>query len=340
MVEDFSKFVPPLGLRSGHVQSLLSSSAIRRRFVLGRSGPVRRAAEVWTLDGGDDIRLQGLYSPQTGESRGLVVLLHGWEGSVNSNYVLGNAARLYDSGFDIFRLNFRDHGDTHHLNHEIFHSCRLDEVVCALRDLQDRLAAKDWCLAGYSLGGNFSMRVGLNAGSAGLNIRHIVAVCPVINPANAMISMEQGIRFYERYFERKWSRSLRIKQAAFPELYGEENWYDIKGLRARTHYLATRHAGFQSAEEYFNGYSIADDRLAPLAVPSTILTSADDPVVPVTDFQHLPENPGIELVISKYGGHCGFLKNWKLESMAEDLIVGRFSGAGEGNRTLVSSLGS
>jgi len=292
-----------------------------------RSAAVRKAGEVWTLDGGDGIRLQGLYSPQSADSKGLVVLLHGWEGSVNSNYVLGNAARLYAAGFDIFRLNFRDHGDTHHLNHEIFHSCRLDEVVSALRDLQDRLAAKNWCLAGYSLGGNFSMRVGLNALKAGLDIRHIVAVCPVINPANAMISMEQGIRFYEWYFERKWSRSLRIKQAAFPELYGEENWYDIKGLRERTHYLATRHAGFESADEYFRGYSIADDRLAPLAVPATLLTSADDPVVPVADFEHLPENPGIELVITKYGGHCGFLKNWKLESMAEDLIAERFLGS-------------
>ncbi len=305
------------------MQSLISSSAIRRKFVLKRSETVRRAGEVWTLNGGDDIRLQGLYSRQPGDSRGLVVILHGWEGSVNSNYVLGNSARLYDGGFDIFRLNFRDHGDTHHLNDGIFHSCRLDEVVCALRDLQDRLGAKRWCLAGYSLGGNFSLRVGLNAENAGLDIRRIVAVCPVIDPARAMIAMEEGIRFYERYFERKWSRSLRIKKAAFPELYGEENWHNIRGLRERTHYLATRHAGFESAEEYFRGYSIAEGRLAPLAVPSTILTSADDPVVPVADFNELPDNPNLEVIVTRYGGHCGFLKNWKLESMAEDLISAR-----------------
>ncbi len=324
MDETWKDFVPPLGLRSGHTQSLLSSSGIRRRAVRGRSRLVRSVAEIWTLDGGDGIRLQGLYSKQPGESKGLVVLLHGWEGSVNSNYVLGNSARLYDSGFDVFRLNFRDHGDTHHLNPGIFHSCRLDEVVYALRDLQDRLAARYWFLAGYSLGGNFSLRIGLKAPSAGLNIRHIVAVCPVINPANAMIAMEKGIRFYEKYFERKWSRSLRTKQAAFPDLYGEEKWYDIKGLRERTHYLATRHAGFDNADEYFNGYSIADDRLAPLAVPATILTSADDPVVPVNDFACLPENPSLEVIITGYGGHCGFLKNWKLDSMAEDLIEHRF----------------
>ena len=324
MPEVWTDFQPPPGLRSGHVQSLISSSGIRKRVVLRRSEALRLAAEVWTLDGGDDIRLQGLYSAQAGDSKGLAVLLHGWEGSVNSNYVLANGARLYASGFDVFRLNFRDHGDTHHLNHEIFHSCRLDEVVHALRDLQDRLGAEPWYLAGYSLGGNFSMRVALQAEQAGLHIGHVVAVNPVINPLHAMVSMEEGIRFYERYFERKWSRSLKIKKQAFPDLYGQETWHEIKGLRERTHYLATRHAGFQNAEEYFEGYSIADDRLAPLAVPSTILTSADDPVVPVGDFEELPANANLELIVTEHGGHCGILKNWKLESMAEDLIADRF----------------
>lgn len=324
MGESWSEFRPPWGLRGGHLQSLLNSSGIRRQVVLRRSASLREAGRVWTLDGGDGIRLQGLYSKQADRSRGLAVLLHGWEGSVNSNYVLANSARLFDAGFDVFRLNFRDHGDTHHLNQEIFHSCRLDEVVHSLLDLQDRLDAKRWFLAGYSLGGNFSMRVALRAGDAGLDIGQIVAVCPVIDPANAMVAMEQGIRFYERYFERKWSRSLRIKQQCFPDLYGGENWYDIRGLRERTHYLATRHAGFESAEQYFEGYSIAGGRLASLKVPSTILTAADDPVVPVSDFEALPDNPCLEMIVAQYGGHCGFLKNWKLESMAEDLVAERF----------------
>jgi len=324
----FENFVPPFGLRSRHLQSLLNSSGIRRRKVTRRATALQACAEIWTLDGGagDDgsqIRLQGLYSKQPGPSQGLAVLLHGWEGSVNSNYMLANGARLFRAGFDVFRLNFRDHGDTHHLNPGIFHSCRLDEVVYALRDLQDRLQARPWFLCGYSLGGNFSLRVALKAEQAGLNLGQVVAVCPVINPAHAMISMEEGIRFYERYFERKWSRSLRTKQQCFHDLYGDETWHRIRGLRERTHYLATRHAGFESAEAYFNGYSIADQRLAPLKVPATILTAADDPVVPVADFADLPDNPALEVIISPYGGHCGFLKNWRLESLAEDLIEQR-----------------
>lgn len=324
MAERYLQFRPPPGLRSGHVQSLLGSSGLRRRAMVKRAKALQAAAEVWTLDGGDGIRLQGLYSKQPEGSRGLAVLLHGWEGNVNSNYILGTGAGLYAAGYDVFRLNFRDHGDTHHLNPELFHSCRLGEVVHALRDLQDRTGAARWGLAGYSLGGNFSLRVGLKAGEAGLAIGRIVAICPVIDPARAMDSMERGLHFYEWYFERKWTRSLNAKKRCFPDIYGEENWENIRGLRARTHYLATRH-GYADAAEYFDGYSIARGRLKALAVPSTILTADDDPVVPVDDFHDLPDNPWLELLISLHGGHCSFLKNWRFDSLAEDLILERFA---------------
>ncbi len=309
------------------MQSLLNSSGLRRRRVMRLSAELQSHAEVFTLDGGRGIRLQGLYSKQASNSRGLVVLLHGWEGSVNSSYILANGARLYKAGFDVFRLNFRDHGDTHHLNPGLFHSCRLDEVINVLKDLQDRLDPGSWFLAGYSLGGNFSLRVALNAERAGLDLKQVVAVCPVINPANAMLSMEQGLSFYEWYFDRKWSRSMKIKQACFHELYGNEPWQEIKGVRKKTAYLVTKHAGFDSAESYFEAYSIAGQRLALLNIPSTLLTSVDDPVVPVSDFEDLPDNPMIELIISPYGGHCGFLKNWKLESLSEELILQRFQEA-------------
>ncbi len=323
----FDHFKPPFGMRNRHMQSLLNSSGLRYRRITRSSEALQNNAEVYTLDGGSGIRLQGLYSKQSSKSRGLAVLLHGWEGSVNSSYILANGVRLYQAGFDVFRLNFRDHGETHHLNPGIFHSCRLDEVINALRDLQNRLDAGCWFLAGYSLGGNFSLRVALNAQRAGLNLAQVVAVCPVINPANAMLSMEQGLGFYEWYFQRKWSRSLRTKADCFHDLYGDEQWLEIKSVRERTHYLATKHAGFDSADSYFDGYSIADQRLAALKVPSTVLTSVDDPVVPVGDFEDLPDNPALELIIAPYGGHCGFLKNWKLESLSEDLILQRFLGA-------------
>ena len=136
------------------------------------------------------------------------------KGSADSNYVLANASRLWAEGFDVLRFNFRDHGDTHHLNPGMFHSCRLDEVVLALKDWQTRLEnSGQWNLCGYSLGGNFALRVALKApGRAGLNIGHVIGVCPVINPANAMRAMDESGWIYQHYFERKWSRSHPQKE--------------------------------------------------------------------------------------------------------------------------------
>jgi len=316
-------FRPAYGLRNTHAQSLINSSGYRRQIVSRRAKPLLDAEQEWLVDGGSGVRLQGFYSQQAGASKGLVILFHGWEGSSRSNYVVGVGGELFEQGFDVFRLNFRDHGDTHHLNPGIFHSCLLDEVVHALQDIQQRTGVKSWALSGYSLGGNFALRVALAAPAAGLLLDQVVAVCPVVSPANVLKAMEDGPSVYENYFVRKWAKSLKHKQSIFPDAYEYEEWHALRGLRARTGFLATRYYEFESVEHYFDAYSIAGNRLAAIRIPTTILTSEDDPVVPVTDFADLPDNENIELLVARFGGHCAFLKNWKMESWADDLIVER-----------------
>ena len=317
-------FQPPLGLRNPHLQSLMNSSGLRGAIVRRRAQQLLAAEQEWHMDGGSGVRLLGHYSEQQGDSRGLAVLLHGWEGSAHSNYILATGARLFAEGFNVFRLNFRDHGDSHHLNPGIFHSCRLDEVLSALADMQQRTGVPDWAIAGYSLGGNFALRTALHGPDKGLHIRQVVAICPVLNPAHALKAMEDGPTFYEGYYNRKWARSLRKKQKCFPDRYDYDAWYRIGGMREKTRFLATRYYRYESLDSYFDGYSIAGDRLAPLRVPSTVLTASDDPVIPVQDAETLPDNPCLEVWVTRYGGHCGYLKNWKLESWTEDLIADRF----------------
>ena len=318
-----SLFSPAFGLRSTHTQSLINSSTYRQRIVRKRSKAMLDAEQDWILDGGDEVRLLGHYSPQAGDSKGLVILFHGWEGSSRSNYIVAAGGMLYNQGFDVFRLNFRDHGESHHMNPGLFHSCRLGEVVHALQDIQRRTGAQNWALSGYSLGGNFALRVAMAAPGAGLSLRQVVAVCPVISPSNTLKAMEDGPRGYENYFIRKWAKSIKVKQTLFPDTCEYEDWHKLGNLRERTGYLATHHYEFESLEQYFDGYSVAGDRLKNITIATTILTSEDDMVVPVSDFVDLPENENIELLVARYGGHCAFLKNWKMESMADDLIVER-----------------
>src|SRR6185437_14000921 len=186
-------FRPSWWLRSAHLQSM--------------------------LDCGDGVRLAGCHTAQNvaAHARGLAVLFHGWEGSTRSTYLLQTGARLLEEGWDVFRLNFRDHGDTHALNPGIFHSCRIDEVVGALREVQRRYPTRPMALVGFSLGGNFALRAALRAPDAGIELAHVVAVCPVIDPHAGLFQLEHAPRMYHDYFMWKWRRSLKLKQRAFAD---------------------------------------------------------------------------------------------------------------------------
>ena len=318
-------FQPPWLLRNPHVQSVLASSRIRRWLSLRRGGDIESCAVEHIVDCGDGVRLQGFHTTQRAlpEARGLVVLLHGWEGSARSNYVLSSGARLLREGFDVFRLNFRDHGETHHLNREIFHSCRIDEVVAAVGAIAEHFPARALAIAGFSLGGNFALRVALRAPATAIPLAYVLAVCPVVSPASGLFGLENGPRFYQSYFLRKWTRSLRAKQALFPDLElftAAELDADLRGL---TRALVLRHTEFGSLENYLNGYSIAGDALSSLRVPATILTAIDDPVIPIADFLTLKLPPNVELDIAQHGGHCGFIRDFSLRSFTEDYIVER-----------------
>jgi predicted alpha/beta-fold hydrolase len=237
------------------------------------------------------------------------------------------AAQLLARGFEVFRLNFRDHGDTHHLNQEIFHSNRIDEVVHAARDVADHFPLRPLVLAGYSLGGNFALRVALRAPAAGLPLAHVAAVCPVLDPARTMDAMETGLPVYLWHFERKWRASLLRKRELFPQLHDIDDRTLALRMRPLTQWLVERHTDFGTIDRYFDGYAIARDRLAGLQVPASILTAADDPVIPVADFHALRLPVSARLEIARWGGHCGFIEDARLHGFGERWIADRLAAA-------------
>jgi predicted alpha/beta-fold hydrolase len=318
-------FRPAHGLRNPHVQSVLASSFVRRALLRRSRIALERNSTEHILDCGGGVRLQGFHSRQhaTARARALVVLLHGWEGSAQSSYILHSACRFLAEGCDVFRLNFRDHGETHHLNPEIFHSCRIGEVVGAVAEVARLFGARPLLLGGFSLGGNFALRLALRAPAAGIPLAWTFAVCPAISPRATLGAIETSPWFYEHYFLRKWRGSLKRKQALFPQVELFTRTEMNGNLRELTRNLVLRHTDFGTLENYLDGYSIAGDTLANLAVPATILTAADDPVIPIDDFRALQLAPTTELAIAEHGGHCGFIRDWRLRSWAEDFLVER-----------------
>jgi predicted alpha/beta-fold hydrolase len=268
----------------------------------------------------------GLHSAQVRRGRAparqLVVLHHGWEGSADSLYVLALGQYLFERGFDIFRLNLRDHGPTHHLNRELFHSCRLPEVVGAARRLQSLFPEQELNLVGFSLGGNFALRVGARAGAAGLRIRRIVAVSPVLEPEATLLALENGAVLYRQYFVWKWRNSLLKKQLAWPGVYDFEEMLRTPTLRFMTDYLVRRYSEFPDLLSYLHGYAIVRGALESLTVPARIIASQDDPMIPARDLERLPRLPNLRVTAYRHGGHCGFVDSLRGESwLAREILA-------------------
>jgi predicted alpha/beta-fold hydrolase len=304
------------------VQSLLAGWPWRQRWLRRRAAGLLAATRDEIVDCGAGVRLLGHYSPPRGEARGLAILLHGWEGSAAASYVVSVGGLLHEAGYAVFRLNFRDHGETFALNPELFHSCRIEEVVGALAAVTTRHAADGPAfLVGHSLGGNFALRAAARAPAAGIALRKVVAVCPVLRPHSTMRALEDGLWVYRQYFLRRWRRSLLAKAACFPELYDFGDLRRFATLTATTEFFVTRYAGFSDIDSYLNGYAITGDALAQLAVPTRLIAAADDPVVPSADLRDLAVTSALEVEVLARGGHCAFLEDYGLRSWLDRAVL-------------------
>jgi predicted alpha/beta-fold hydrolase len=153
----------------------------------------------------------------------------------------------------------------------------------------------------------------------------VAAVCPVLDPAETMAQMERGWRVYLRYFENKWRESLLRKRALFPQKHDFDDRTLKLHMRELTEWLVQRHTDFGSLDAYFDGYSIAGERLARLQVPADILMAADDPVIPLAEFRALRLPPTAHLEITRQGGHCGFLLDAHMDGYAEAWVAQRLA---------------
>lgn len=302
---DSGRFLPPKYLRGSYTQTVLASAKIR---AAGRN-PMREASREMIIDAGEGVRLQGFFSPRNGGApAGLVILLHGWEGSAESTYILHSGRFFHGQGYSVFRLNLRDHGNTHRLNEGIFRAILLDEVFNAVEKASALAGSAPCFLMGFSLGGNFALRIaGRCTERPVANLRHIVSVSPVIDPSRATDAIDRSplLRYY---FLKKWRRSLALKQQAFPHLYDFGGIMTRKTVRSLTEALFERYLTEIDPETYFRMYGIQRDTLAGVSTPTTIVAAKDDPAIPSDDFPGLRLSPCTRLIMHEYGGHNGFLE--------------------------------
>ena len=209
------------------------------------------------------IRLLGSHSrhPAT-VPKGLVVLLHGWEGSIDSTYMRCTGRALYRRGYDLFRLNYRDHGCSHRLNEGIFYAVLLDEVfeavaqaaaLAAVRQRADALAAPLYRLGEQfhtrrEPGGTFTYRgighvwhglaTGLEGAHQVANAALVLAACELLMahaPKMDLAHIRAGLR------ENRWPG--RLERVSENPLVIFDGAHNLDAARQLSRYVAAHFKG-------------------------------------------------------------------------------------------------
>src|SRR6266550_218653 len=296
-------FVPRRWLRGGHMQTV-GSFLLLRRFSL--PVPERRLIEVapgvqvlchchWQGD-----RTQPL----------TIIIVHGLEGSSESQYVRGITEKALAAGMNVVRYNQRNCGGTEELAPVLYHSGLSDDVAAVARELIEKDGISQLALAGFSMGGNLVLKLAGEWGSHGPpQFRAVAACCPALDlAASADALHEPANRLYELYFLFNLRRRMMRKASLFPKHFDVTRMHGMRSLRDFDHQITAFYCGFSGADDYYARAS-ASNVVEKIAVPTLIVHAANDPfirILPETR-RKIAANPNITFVEVRDGGHCAFV---------------------------------
>ena len=320
-MEKEHQFNPPFYLKNPHIQSILNSVGPRKWRAARLTKSMQSETIIFTTPKG--VKLKGEFDRNgnhQGNKKSVVILIHGWEGSSQSAYMVTTANHLMNNGFDVLRLNLRDHGDTQHLNKGIFNSTMTTEVADSIQLFLSEQNYATSFLVGFSLGGNFTLRIAADSGTQ-LGLTAATAICPPVNPVHAMETLNQSLFFYRKYFLQRWKNSLRKKILHFPDYDFSAALEAAKTLDDINQKFIPQFTPYKDIVSYFNAYALTGDRLQKLTIPAHLIATSNDPIIPHSDLDSIncPDKLSIEL--HQQGGHCGFIKNLNGQSWLESHLV-------------------
>lgn len=295
-----SRFRPAWWLAGAHLQTIWPSL-----LPVDRRRPAYRR-EILTLPDGDETAVDWADSPQAGDDKPLLLLLHGLESSSDSAYARLMMSTAIDAGWDGCVMNFRDCGDYRNRLPRRYHAGETGDVEFFLRQLRQQ--RKGPILAvGYSLGGNVLLKY-LGETGARSGLAAAVAVCVPLDLQACSTRLQTGIsRIYQAYMMRNMKKALRRR---FTPETDAIDW--DRAIRAETFdefddaVTAPLH-GFAGKDDYYARCS-SIRFLTSIETPTLILNARDDPFM---SSDMLPTEaglaPAVTLELAEHGGHVGFI---------------------------------
>ena len=239
------------------------------------------------------------------------LLLHGLEGSSLAHYICGISDKAWTAGWNVVRLNQRNCGNTEHLSRGLYHSGLTHDPLYVIRQLIEVDRVRAIAVAGYSLGGNLTLKLaGELADAAPPELKAVCAVSPTMDLAVCVEALERKSNIlYEWNFVRNLKARMRLKSALWPGTFDLAGLRHVKTVRQFDDAYTAPHHGFRDATDYYHRAS-AMRIIDRIRIPALIVTAEDDPFVPAEPFRDplVTNNPNLTVVVTPTGGHCAFVE--------------------------------
>lgn len=266
-----------------------------------------------------DVQVLVVSQNPEGTPKGQFVLVHGLEGSSDAGYKRSLAQQALEAGFSVHRFNMRSCGGTESLALTNYHAGQTSDLRHFIESIQNGTPV---FLAGFSLGGNVSLKLAGELGDTSL-ISGVCAVSTPIDLGACVVQLgrrENGIyawRFLSRLRDR-----IRLRARQAPDRYTDADLHTVRTVYDFDDVYTARQFGFGNADNYYATQS-SKNFLSRIRVPALIIEAKDDPLIPFSVYDHpaFRENPNLTLVATDHGGHLGFISRGPRRFWLDPVIV-------------------
>ena len=306
-----ANFRPRRFLTNGHLQTIAGNYLARVNSLPAPEDQLVEVSPATANQIASQVLCHCHWQPeQVRAERPTAIIVHGLEGSSDSQYVVGNSNKLWRAGCNIVRMNMRNCGGTEALSSTLYHSGLSNDVLVVMNFFVAQYGLQSMSLIGYSMGGNLVLKLAGELGTAAPAVlRSVIGVSPAVDLDASADALHLPVnRLYELKFLHNLLNRYRRKAMLFPRAYDRNRATGIRSLREFDDRVTALYSGFSSAQDYYDRAAAARvvDRIA---VPTLVLHALDDPFVRLTPESRdkLNANPKITLIESERGGHCAFL---------------------------------
>lgn len=236
-------------------------------------------------------------------SKPVVALFHGLEGSSERYYMVELAKALDWLKLSVVALNFRSCGSRMNRRPRFYHSGETEDYATLFRWIQKEFPDRPIGAVGFSLGGNALLK-SLGEEQSSHPVAAAVGVSVPYDLRLGSINLSRGFnRVYDYRFLRTLRKKLELKRQDHPKLprFSGSTLYEFDDQ------VTSVIHGFRDAEDYYARCS-SRKFITDIKKPTLLIHSDEDPLCPIggMPLAEIKKNPCLHYIITDEGGHVGF----------------------------------